>query len=246
MPGHSKIFWRRQKSLIGSFAFAVLVTAVSGAAASAAHGAQQMDHGTFRLFVGTDEVGSEEFTVQRSGSGEAQVIIAKGTITMRDGRNLTTFLRVTGPDLVLNDYEAVVTGSDTLAVRLARGNDQLETRTIAPWGEEAAQYRAHPRSILLDQGVAHHYFVLGLILTRTDIGTIHSLAPLAQQEETLTGLETGQEVIEVDGQPSQVTRVRLSSETGGARTAWFDGSGRLVRVAVDNEDFIAERTANNQ
>ena len=223
-----------------------MFVAVVAAAVVAPHRglrAQLVDRGTFHLTVDGEEAGTEEFTIRRSGTGDAQVTLARATIAMRDGRTVTTVLRVKGPTMILEDYSAFVTGTDTLAVRAVRAGDRLRTRTVAPWGEEVREYRARPSTVLFDEGVAHHYFLLGRFAGGADDGvTLHTVAPLSERAESALELEVGSETILLEGERVEATRIRFGSGDG-AGTAWFDGSGRLVRVALPGSGFVAQRSS---
>lgn len=212
-------------------------------AAVVPHGAggQLVDRGTFVLYANDREVGTEEFTIQRTGTGDAQVTLATGTLTLRDGRVVRTILRLVGTSMVLNDYSVSVSGSDTLDVRIVRAGNRLQTRRVGPWGEEAREYRARASTAIFDDGVAHHYFLLGALLeVHGAEARIHAVAPLAGMGEFPARPDVGPETIEVGGESVETTRIRLTSD-GDTRTAWFDGSGRLVRVAVAVRDFHAVR-----
>ena len=198
---------------------------------------QLVDRGTFVLYLGGVEAGTEVFTIQREGTGDAQVTLARGTIDMRDGRTVTTILRLMGTAMILNEYSAFVTGTDTLAVRVVRAGNRLRTRKVASSGEEERAYRARASSVILDEGVAHHYFVLNALV---DGAAVHALAPLAEREKPTTQLVTGSETIQLAGERVATTRIRFGPADGGG-TAWFDGSGRLVRVALEGRGFLAER-----
>ena len=202
---------------------------------------QLVDRGTFVLYASGEDVGTEEFTIQRQGTGDAQVTLATGTLTLRDGRIVKTILRLVGATMVLEEYSAFVSGSDTLDVRVVRTGNRLRTRTVAPWGEEAWEYPARASTVILDDGVAHHYFLLGALLEAYGAeARIHAVAPLAEMEALPVLPDIGSETIEVGGERVETTRIRLSSE-GDTRTAWFDGSGRLVRVKLAGRDFEALR-----
>ena len=224
----------------GSLARWALLAAVIAVAPQRASG-QLVDRGTFVLYTSGEEVGTEEFTIQRQGTGDAQVTLATGTMTLRDGRTVKTILRLVGATMVLDEYSASVSGSDSLAVLVLRDGNRLRTRTVAPWGEEAWEYPARTPTVILDAGVAHHYFLLGALIEAYGAeARIHAVAPLAEMEESPVQPDVGSETIEVGGERVETTRIRLSSE-GGSRTAWFDGSGRLVRVTLAARDFEALR-----
>lgn len=219
-----------------------LLPALAATAAPADALGQLVDRGTFALHAGGEEAGTEEFTIQRVGTGDAQVTLATGTLSMRDGRVVKTMLRLVGTTMVFSEYEVVsVEGSDTLVMRVVRAGDRLRTRTVAPWGEEAWEYPARATTVVLDDGVAHHHFLLGALLEAhgPDV-RIHAVAPLAEMEELSARPEAGPETIEVGGERIETTRIRLSAG-GEGRTAWFDGSGRLVRVALAANGFEALR-----
>ncbi|MXW16524.1 MAG: hypothetical protein F4139_02810 [Gemmatimonadetes bacterium] len=202
---------------------------------------QLVDRGIFVLYSGGEEVGREEFTIQRVGTGDAQVTLATGTLTLRDGRTMETIMHLVGTTMVLNTYEVSVSGSDTLTIRVIRAGNRLRTRTVAPWGEELREYPARAPTVIFDEGVAHHYFILEALLeTYGAEARIHAVVPLAEMEESQTRSDVGAETIEVGGERVETTRIRLSSG-GESRVAWFDGSGRLVRVAWAARGFEALR-----
>lgn len=218
-----------------------MLLAVLAAAAPARAPGQLVDRGAFVLSAGGREVGTEEFTIQRVGAGDAQVTVATGSLVLRDGRIVKTILRLVGTTMVLNEYEVSVSGSDTLAVRVVRDGARLRTRTVGPWGEEAREYPARASTVIFDDGVVHHHFLLGALIEAHGADTrIHAVAPLAALDERSMRPEVGSETIEVGGERVETTRIRLSSE-GDGRTAWFDGSGRLVRVVLAARGLEAVR-----
>ena len=216
--------------------FLAAALAVQAIAPEAARG-QLVDRGIFVLHLNGAEAGTEEFTIQREGTGDAQVTLATGTVHMRDGRTVTTILRLMGTDMMLNEYSAFATGPDTLAVRVVRAGSRLRTRSVSSSVEEERAYRARPSSVIFDEGIAHHYFVLNSLAGGA---TVHALAPLAERQEPAARLETGSEIIELGDERVETTRIRFGSAQRGG-VAWFDGSGRLVRVQLEDRGFLAER-----
>ena len=218
-----------------------LLVAVVAVAVPVRAPAQLLDSGTFVLNAGGREIGTEEFTIRRLGTGDAQVTVATGSLSLRDGRTVTTTLRLVGTAMTLNEYEVSVSGSDTLAVRVVRDGNRLRTRTVGPWGEEAREYRARASTVIFDDGVVHHHFLLRTLVEAYGADTrIHAVAPLAEMTEHPMRPDVGSETIEIGGERVETTRFRLSSE-GESRTAWFDGSGRLVRVVLAARGLEAVR-----
>lgn len=203
--------------------------------------AQLVDNGAFRLFMDGVEVGMEEFTIQRVGTGDARRTFARGTVTMRDGRVLRTVLRMVGPTMVLEAYQATLTGTDTAAVEFVRAGDRLQGTIVERQRERMQEYRADPTTVILEEGVAHHYFVLGLhTASGAPAATLHAFAPLSERPEATTEIEAAPHALDLDGTTIETTRV-LFGAGDRAGAAWFDGSGRLVRVELFDQGFVALR-----
>ena len=200
---------------------------------------QRVDRGAFRLYLNGREAGTEEFEIRWRGEGDDQRATATGAVSMRDGATLVTTLVAQGPTLVVRSYRALrFEGPDTLAVTLERAGSRFDALAQGPGGEEVREYRAPLSTVILDEGVAHHYFVLGALL-QGRLSSLHVLSPVSQKEASAEADATP-ETIQVDGAPIATTRVRLSFGDE-ERLAWFDGSGRLVRVEAPAGGFAAER-----
>ena len=160
---------------------------------------------------------------------------------MKDGRVIATILRTVGPAMAFSEYAANVRGADTLEVRVVHAGGRLRRVTVAPWGEEEQEFRASPRTMIFDAGIAHHYFVVGGFLAGGTIApTLHAFEPRSGRDDWDADLDIGSETLLLEGEQVEATRVRILSG-GETRTVWFDGSGRLVRVEVPRDGFVAQR-----
>ena len=161
---------------------------------------------------------------------------------MRDGRSLDTLLEVVGPELTLVRYAAVETGADTLSVTLSRTGDRLRAQTTTEWGLKRRGYRARPGTFVFDEGVAHHYFVLGELAAGDAAGrTLYVFSRVSETIEPIEVADPTPDGIEIGGERIEATRFDFGSgQAAGA--AWFDGSGRLVRVSLPGRGFVAERS----
>ena len=202
---------------------------------------QLVDSGVFRLYFDGQEAGTEEFTIHRRGTGGAQETLAMGTVTMRSGRVFKTLLQVQGPGMAVAEYQVSVAGVDAVEVRLVRAGDRLRRTVVAPGGEQVQEYRARPGTVIFEAGVAHHYFVLGALLEGGAAETtLYTFTPLSDEPASTALLLAGPQLLEAGGATIETTRVRLGTgENAGA--AWFDGSGRLVRVSLPEAGFLAVR-----
>ncbi len=202
--------------------------------------AQPVERGAFQLFQDGRPVGREDFEIRRSGTGDAQITLARGTVTMRSGLVAETVLHVRGPTMTLIEYRVDVSGADTATVRLERVGDYIHVNIDEPEGERGREYRARPMTFVLEDGVAHHYFALAMFTTSDVPAAVHALAPRTGEPETTASLGVATDVLEIDGVRVEATRVQLSAD-GGQGVAWFDGSGDLVQVEVPTQGYRAIR-----
>ncbi len=222
--------------------FLVAAALAAGPVSGATLTAQLVERGTFRIWVNGSEVGLEEFTIQRQGTGNAQTTEARSIVSMQDGRRLDTLLEVVGPELALVQYAALETGADTLSVTLSRTGNRLRTRTISDWGLKVRGYRARPSTFVFDEGVAHHYFVLGELAAEDSAGrTLYVFSRVSDGIVPIEVAGAAPESIELAGERIEATRIDFGTGDG-AGSVWFDGSGSLVRVSLPGRGFVAERS----
>ena len=222
----------------GSF----VVAAICALASSAyTHGSQLVDNGSFRLLVQGEEIGTEEFTIQRLGSGDAQRTFARGQLTMSDGRIFRTVLEWVGPEMAVAAYQATLTGTDSAAIEVLRSGNRFLATVVEPGGERVREYRADPGTAIVEEGMAHHYAVLRRFAASGASGRLlHTFSPLAESPEATLQLTAEAGLLEFAGTTIEATRIRLGSEPD-AGAAWFDGSGRLIRVELPASGFLAVR-----
>lgn len=202
---------------------------------------QPVERGAFQLYLDGEVAGREDFEIRRSGTGDAQITLARGTVSMRDGRVVETVLHMRGPFMSLVWYRVDVGGTDTATVRFERvADDYLQMNIDEPQGERGREFRARPMTFVLEEGVAHHYFVLAMFTASGASTTLHAFAPLAQEPETSTEIEIAPETLRYGGATIETTRVRLGAGAA-AGAAWFDGSGDLVQVELPAKRYRALR-----
>ncbi len=203
-----------------------------------------LDEGVFRISLNGAVVGREEFSVRRVGSGEQGRIVLRGngeTQLPTGPQTVASVLAVQGPSFEVEEYQLrVVGGTAAVEVYLARSGNRYLTRILSPSGEEVREYRAGPGSVLLDQGVAHHYHLLGPYLDRGASVSLNVLAPRGGRQVRMTLSPAGEEEIGVGGETVRARRFRLEG-TQSAAEVWFDAQGRLLRVSLPAEGWLAQR-----
>ena len=201
-----------------------------------------VDEGTFLILEGDREVGRETFSIKRTGSGETAVTIAQGRVVHdgTSGEELTSALEVSGPALRPAAYEVSGRGEDAQKIfgRLVGG--RFRAQILSSAGEQMREYLAGEGALVLDEGIAHHYYFLGA----RDGGSFRVPVIVPRQNRQLTAQVTdrGTGAVEVGGTTVQARH--LAVEVGGVtRHVWLDEEGRVLRVEVPERGYTAVRAS---
>lgn len=204
-----------------------------------------LDEGSFLVEVAGQAIGTEQFSIRRSGFGENAQVIAQGTLELsRDGRRQTirSALGTVGVGMSLDAYQVRVSGSGELQVRLQRRGDRLVAETSSGAGVEEREYRgpsARTPTVVLDEFFAHHYYFLAPFQkpgeTRVSIirprpgGQVAGVLRMASVEPVTVGNIT-----------LQAQRLQLVLE-GTVHEVWLDSQNRVLRVEIPAHDYVAVR-----
>ncbi len=202
-----------------------------------------VDEGSFRIFMGTEVVGREDFSIRRVGRGEEARLILRGTVEMDlpDGRlNLAPAMEATGEDMVVTAYQLKVSGSRESEIYVTRSGRRYTAKVLSREGEEVREFRAGPGSVLLDWNIAHHHHLLLPFLNGPDQVSLTILSPEAGQQTRMTLSNVGEEEVRVGTELVQGRHFRLDGEAP-SQDIWFDEQGRVLRVAVPSTGYVAER-----
>jgi hypothetical protein len=217
-----------------------LVLAAGAVALAEPVGAQTvtLDEGTFRLQIGGREVGTETFSIRQNGSGADAVIIARGRVAL-DANETTSSLQLAGGTLRPAAYDVKLEGADgrQIAGRVVGG--RFSARIVSPAGENMREYLVSDGAIVVDEGIAHHYYFVG----RRGAGRVPIVIPQESKQVVATVSVGGTEAVQVGGQSMQGRRMTVSLPGGGERNVWLDAEGRVLRVEVPATGYVAERTA---
>jgi hypothetical protein len=226
-------------------AIAVFATAATLSASPARAQTVTLDEGTFRLLIGGREVGTETFSIRQNGSGADAVIIARGRVVLDSdpgARQLTSSLQLAGGTLRPAAYDVKLEGADArqIAGRVAGG--RFSARIVSSAGENMREYLVSDGAVVVDEGIAHHYYFLARRLGSDASASIPVVIPQ----------DSRQVVAQVSSGPSESVRVgggsvegrRLTVGVGGnERTVWVDDQGRVLRLEMAGDRLVAERTA---
>jgi hypothetical protein len=218
-----------------------LVVAIAAVAVAAPASAQTvtLDEGTFRLMIGGREVGTETFSIRQNGSGADAVIIARGRVTL-DSNETTSSLQLAGGTLRPAAYDVKLEGADArqIAGRVVGG--RFSARIVSPAGENMREYLVSDGAIVVDDGIAHHYYFLG---RQDGAGRVPIVIPQESKQVVAEVSMGATEAVTVGGRSVQGRRMTVKPAGGAERTVWLDGEGRVLRVEVPSNRYVAERTA---
>ncbi len=202
-----------------------------------------LDEGAFRLSVNGTFVGREEFSIRRTGLGDQARVVLRGTIE-REGpsgpQEISTVMAAEGSGLETQEYQVRVTGSVPTEIYAVRSGARYMARVLSSEGEQVREFRAGPGSVLLDEEVAHHHFLLAPFLDQASSVSLTVLTPRAGRQSRMTLSLVGEEEVRVGGSLFPARHFRLDGETD-SREIWLDGQGRVLQVLVPGTGLLAER-----
>lgn len=203
--------------------------------------AQTVDQGTFRVYVGDREVGTESFTITQTGSGAGAVTMASGRVELRltDGSlSLAPRLRAQGVGADPVQYQVDVSGDAPQRIVGNIAGGRVSQKVVTGAGEQLREYVASAGAIVLDEGVAHHYYFLA---QRTHAGRVPVIVPRANAQVIATVTNRGEESVQVAGRTARLFHLVVQPAGGAAADVWVDDLNRVIRVEVPARQYRAVR-----
>jgi hypothetical protein len=195
-----------------------------------------LDEGAFKISLNGKEIGTETFSIRQNGNGETGVIIAVGRSTSDAEQGLlqvNSELQVVGRAQRPAAYEVRIQGN-------GNGNERITGRVVgnrfsaqitSPAGESMREYLAGDGAVILDEGVAHHYFFLA---RRVANGTSHIPVIIPRQNKQVTAevsTDGNKLTVKIAGMPDRIVQM--------------DEKGHVVRVEIPATGFVAQRVENS-
>ena len=203
--------------------------------------AQSVDAGTFKVFVEDREVGTEQFTITQTGSGDASELLATGQVQLglpEGTLELAPRLRSRGVGADPVDYQVVVGGSSPSRVVGTVGSGRFSAKIVTPAGERLSEYVASAGAVILDQGVAHHYYFLA---QRTHQGRVPVIVPRDNRQVIATVSSRGEESVTIGGRSATLFHLVVQAPGWDEHHVWVDALNRVVRVEIPARAYRAER-----
>jgi hypothetical protein len=201
-----------------------------------------VDEGSFTVSVDGRTVGTEEFSIRQTGSGVNIETIATGRVQLNlptGVLELTPRLRATGIQANPVAYEVTVGGDSPRRIVGSLGGGRFSARIVGQTGEQLREYVASSGAIVLDDGVAHHYYFL---VRRIRNGTIPVIIPRENRQVMTTVTDHGEESVTIGGATHRLFRLTVRPEGGTERRVWVDALNRVIRVEIPDTNYVAVRT----
>lgn len=199
-----------------------------------------LDEGTFDIFVEDSHVGTETFTIRREGSGPDALVWANATVSIEGARrSLMRPVVKARTDYSPLEYDNTIEGDEVSAVSLDHMGRHFSVRISSAAGEREREMPVRPSTVLLEQGVAHHYWFLADAIGREGAAVV-AVVPRSGEQLRVQVTSVTPETISAGGARVDTRRVTLT--TGSEeRSVWFDGQGRVLRVDVPATGYRAVR-----
>jgi hypothetical protein len=220
----------------------LLLSAFLLPAAVAPLDAQTVDQGTFRVSVDGRDVGTEEFSITQSGSGAVAVTLASGKVDLRLAEGtlqLSPRLRAQGVGADPVQYQVDVAGDAPERVVGTIGGGRVSAKIVTAAGEQLREYVASAGAVVLDEGVAHHYYFLA---TRTHAGRVPIIVPRDNRQVMATVSSRGEESVQVGGRTVRLFHLLVQPQGGTEANVWVDDLNRVIKVEIPGSHYLAVRT----
>jgi hypothetical protein len=204
---------------------------------------RSIDEAAFRISIQGEVVGREEFSIRQAGTGNQTQMILRGTVDLdlpEGSLRLAPILAVDGGNRGVSTYQIKVAGMETTEITVRVAGGRYLAKILSDRGEELREFRAGSGSVILDQDVAHQYFLLTPFLDETTGVSLTVLTPREGRQRRMSLTFVGEDQVPVGMQHLDARHFRLDGG-GGARDVWFDEQWRILRVEIPSRGYVAER-----
>jgi hypothetical protein len=227
------------RAALGSLVGAVL----SACALASPLAAQAGDEGTFQVYVEGRAVGTEEFTIRQTGSGSNADIAAAGRVEVRlptGTLTLTPRLRARGLEAAPTAYQVDVGGDSPRRIVGTVSPGRFSARIGTATGEQLSEFVASNGALVLDEGVAHHYYFLA---QRVRDGRVPIIIPRENRQVIATVTSRGEERVRIGDATVPLFHLVVLPAGGEERHVWVDALSRVIKVEIPARGYRAERTS---
>ena len=222
----------------------VPVIALTSLVAIAAPGASQttvIDEGSYEITVRGSEIGTENFTIRRSGSGANASTVAQGRVVLDTGEQIRTVLELRGTALRPVAYQVEVSGDNRRSVRGRASANRFRATIVSGAGERMREFLTDDRAVILEDGIAHHHYFVATALAGD--GTIPVIIPRQSHQVTARVRDQGTETVQIGGREVSARHLSIRLPSLDDRSVWVDDQGRVLRMRIPDQELVAVRTS---
>lgn len=228
---------------VASRAFALTALALGFTPAGArAQDPNLVDQGRFDVRIGDRATGTETFAIRRQGEG----YMAVGRIQLEGSgawlRSAEIWLRTDGSFTpVRYRLESLVTG-DPRTVDFLRSGTRIRISTSSDEGVRVNELLADPNHVLLEPGVAQHYY---FVVRRLATGAERLTAVIPGEGREVPVRVAGRSDVTVEmGERSVDARRWELTVDDATHFVWSDrADGRILRVEIPDRGWRSDRRA---
>jgi len=176
------------------------------------------EHGQFNIMKDGQKIGSEEFTLARSGSGYS----LDGKTSIGD---LTISSHMELDDKLAPVLYTVSSKEGTIRVKVVSPISELQT--VVNGQTSSADFRFPDGGVILDNNFFHHYLIL-LYRVKAGLNTFPVFVPQDMRVGSATVRSTGPRTYDLE-----VGDVKLQGTT--------DTDGSLIKLTVPSANVVVER-----
>lgn len=217
-----------------AFALTALLAAAPGSAQTTV-----IDEGSFRISVRGSTIGTETFTIRRSGSGANAATVAQGRVILGTGEQTRTVVQLRGDELRPTAYQIEIAGSERQSITGRAAGSRFRATTVSSAGEQMREYLVDDGVVVLHDGIAHHHY----FLAAAGAGTVPVIAPQQTRQLQATVQDHGTETIQVADRQVQARRFSIEITGLDSRSVWVDDRNRVLRVRIPAQELTAQRTS---
>lgn len=202
-----------------------------------------VDRGTFLLSRDGSAVGTEDFTIRRSGTERQPrlILTAEATIRTPTGeRRTSSALEASGIERRITAYQIKESGERTLDVYLSLSGRRFQARVVTPQGEQLREYLAEPSVVILEEEMAHLYYLVAARF-RDGSTAVPAVSPRSGTRRRLRIEDAGTEAVRIAERNIPARRLVVQDGDGAARDLWIDERGRVLRLVDRATGLRAER-----
>ncbi|MDB4948007.1 MAG: hypothetical protein JWM27_656 [Gemmatimonadetes bacterium] len=200
-----------------------------------------VDAGTFRVFVDGRAAGTEDFSIRQAGSGTASDVTATGHVSVQlptGTLELSPRLRATGLGADPVSYQVDVGGSSPQRIVGTVGSGRFSAKIVTAAGEQLREYVVSSGALVLDDGVAHHYY----FLAQRGAARVPVIIPRENRQALATVTRRGEEQTDVGGRSVRAYHLVVQVAGGPDRHVWVDALNRVLKVEIPDRSYLAVRT----